>query len=178
MLIPVWVEGWQHQCCGEDFAVGDEVRWTLVEGDEDWHRSVLGEAYPSWEADLDLDSDQMVHSGRTETEWVVRRRGGLAVTIVAARDQPGQTRRVGLPGEEHHHDAPQGAPQTLGTVRRIRVVYCRYAAPVASELVEPVPGSATFVDATKALKWPDEGDERRFIGYLVDLDVAEDSDTA
>ena len=174
MWVPVWVEGWQHQCCGKDFAVGDEVRWTLVEGDEGWHRSVLGEAYPRWAVELELDSDQMVQPGSTGTEWVVRRRGGLAVTIVAARDQPGRTRMVGLPAEEHHHDAPEGAPQTLGTVRRIRVVSCRYAAPAGSELAEPVPGSATFVDAARAPKWPDEDDERRFTGYLVDLDAAED----
>ena len=84
MWVPVWVEGWQHQCCGKDFAVGDEVRWTLVEGDENWHRSVLGQAYPRWAAELDLDSDKMVQPGSTGTEWVVRRRAGLAVNIAAA----------------------------------------------------------------------------------------------
>jgi hypothetical protein len=93
-------------------------------------------------------------------------------------DRPGQSRRVGLPAEEHHADAPEGAPQTLGTVRRIRVVYCRHAAPAGSELLEPVPGSATLADVTEAPKWPDEDDDGRFIGYLVDLDVADDSNTA
>jgi hypothetical protein len=33
----VFVESWQHECCGEPFAVGDEVSWPLrgaaVEGD-------------------------------------------------------------------------------------------------------------------------------------------------
>ena len=30
-MLRVWVDGWQVQCCGEPFAVGDTVRWTLVE---------------------------------------------------------------------------------------------------------------------------------------------------
>ena len=27
----VWVDAWQVQCCGEPFAVGELVRWTLLE---------------------------------------------------------------------------------------------------------------------------------------------------
>ena len=30
-MLRVWVDGWQLQCCGEPFAVGDVVRWTLLE---------------------------------------------------------------------------------------------------------------------------------------------------
>ena len=30
-MVRVWVDGWQLQCCGEPFAVGEDVRWTLVE---------------------------------------------------------------------------------------------------------------------------------------------------
>ena len=29
--VRVWVDGWQLQCCGEPFEVGEVVRWTLVE---------------------------------------------------------------------------------------------------------------------------------------------------
>ncbi|HEY8372656.1 MAG TPA: DUF6578 domain-containing protein [Pseudonocardiaceae bacterium] len=29
MRIRVWVDGWQMQCCGEPFQVGDTVEWTL-----------------------------------------------------------------------------------------------------------------------------------------------------
>jgi hypothetical protein len=40
----VWVDGWQMQCCGDPFAVGSRVEWTLYEmADEDWLDSVLGE---------------------------------------------------------------------------------------------------------------------------------------
>lgn len=27
----VWVDGWQMQCCGEPFSVGDTIRWTVGE---------------------------------------------------------------------------------------------------------------------------------------------------
>ena len=30
-MLRVWVDAWQLQCCGVPFAVGDTVRWTLVE---------------------------------------------------------------------------------------------------------------------------------------------------
>jgi hypothetical protein len=29
-MLRVWVDSWQVQCCGEPFAVGDTVRWTLL----------------------------------------------------------------------------------------------------------------------------------------------------
>jgi hypothetical protein len=41
----VWVDGWQHACCGEDFAVGDRVTWTVTyELDTPWAATVLGAA--------------------------------------------------------------------------------------------------------------------------------------
>ena len=29
-MLRVWVEQWQHECCGEPFAVGDAVSWPVV----------------------------------------------------------------------------------------------------------------------------------------------------
>ena len=29
----VWVDDWQHECCGEPFALGQEVRWLLAPDD-------------------------------------------------------------------------------------------------------------------------------------------------
>ncbi len=36
------MDNWQMQCCGEPFAVGDEVSWTLRDPDTEWLESVLG----------------------------------------------------------------------------------------------------------------------------------------
>ncbi len=41
MNITVWVQDWQMQCCGEPFAVGDEVAWTLRGMDSEWLEEVL-----------------------------------------------------------------------------------------------------------------------------------------
>jgi hypothetical protein len=39
----VWVDDWQMQCCGEPFAVGQEVVWTLSAAvDAGWLSTVLG----------------------------------------------------------------------------------------------------------------------------------------
>ena len=39
----VWVDGWQMQCCGTPFAVGDDVEWTLSSGcDIAWLKRVVG----------------------------------------------------------------------------------------------------------------------------------------
>lgn len=43
MDLTVWVDGWQVQCCGEPFAVGSQVSWTLRDVDSDWLRAVLGD---------------------------------------------------------------------------------------------------------------------------------------
>jgi hypothetical protein len=40
--IKVWVDGWQMQCCGEPFAVGDEVSWKLRDADSEWLEVILG----------------------------------------------------------------------------------------------------------------------------------------
>ncbi|MGC1287738.1 MAG: DUF6578 domain-containing protein [Streptosporangiaceae bacterium] len=42
MGLTVWVDGWQMQCCGEPFAVGSDISWTLGDADADWLEAVLG----------------------------------------------------------------------------------------------------------------------------------------
>lgn len=39
----VWVAAWQMECCGEPFAVGDRVGWTVRDDpDVDWMEAALG----------------------------------------------------------------------------------------------------------------------------------------
>ncbi|MFJ6844077.1 DUF6578 domain-containing protein [Streptomyces griseoluteus] len=42
MTLTVWVDDWQMQCCGEDFAVGDVVSWTLLEAGPEDYADVVG----------------------------------------------------------------------------------------------------------------------------------------
>ncbi|MFD8296289.1 DUF6578 domain-containing protein [Streptomyces bauhiniae] len=43
MTLTIWVDDWQTQCWGEDFAVGDVVWWTLIEADPEDYADVVGE---------------------------------------------------------------------------------------------------------------------------------------
>jgi hypothetical protein len=39
----VWYSDWQMECCGEPFAVGDSVQWSLTdEPDVDWLEAAIG----------------------------------------------------------------------------------------------------------------------------------------
>ncbi|MGW1132369.1 DUF6578 domain-containing protein [Streptomyces griseoluteus] len=42
MMLTIWVDDWQMQCCGQDFAVGDVVSWTLLEADPEDYADVVG----------------------------------------------------------------------------------------------------------------------------------------
>lgn len=42
MIMTVWVDSWQMQCCGDPFRRGSKVAWTLREVDPDWFAAMLG----------------------------------------------------------------------------------------------------------------------------------------
>ncbi|MEV4426099.1 DUF6578 domain-containing protein [Streptomyces sp. NPDC049602] len=42
MTLTIWVDGWQIQCCGQSFAPGDVVSWTLLEADPEDYADVVG----------------------------------------------------------------------------------------------------------------------------------------
>ncbi|MFF8614618.1 DUF6578 domain-containing protein [Streptomyces sp. NPDC015350] len=42
MTLTIWVDDWQIQCCGERFAPGDVVSWTLLEVDPEEYARVVG----------------------------------------------------------------------------------------------------------------------------------------
>ncbi|MYV42328.1 hypothetical protein GT030_26535 [Streptomyces sp. SID1328] len=43
MTLTIWVDDWQMQCCGQNFAVGGVVSWTLLEADPEDYADVVGE---------------------------------------------------------------------------------------------------------------------------------------
>lgn len=66
MTLTIWVDDWQIQCCGESFAPGDVVSWTLLEVDpEDYADMVGGERA----ARIDFCEE---HHGRDEGRAPVR----------------------------------------------------------------------------------------------------------
>lgn len=43
MTLTIWVDDWQIQCCGESFAPGDIVSWTLLEVDPEDYADMVGD---------------------------------------------------------------------------------------------------------------------------------------
>lgn len=170
MKIPVWMDSWQYQCCGKDFRVGDEVSWTLVWEDDPWLSSILGDSYPDWS----LKMDQSAADGTP-----VARRGGLQVSLLS--DAPAAARIViGIPHEEHHHEAPDGAPATTGRVLRVEEVYVTYRRGERNTW-HPVLGTATLRGVQSATRWSEEErsswgseEQRTYAGMLIELEVADD----
>ncbi|MER5918061.1 DUF6578 domain-containing protein [Streptomyces sp. NPDC001982] len=42
MTLTIWVDDWQIQCCGQNFAPGDVVSWKLLEVDPEDYADVVG----------------------------------------------------------------------------------------------------------------------------------------
>ncbi len=90
-VVRVWVDGWQVECCGEPFAVGDTVRWTLVERPLD---DVLVDERGRPEPRPTLAEEHHGDSpdGAPVTEGVVRR---IAEVTFAYDPIPGRAREWG-----------------------------------------------------------------------------------
>ncbi|MEU3008687.1 MULTISPECIES: DUF6578 domain-containing protein [unclassified Streptomyces] len=43
MTLTIWVDEWQMQCCGESFASGGLVSWSLIEADPEDYIDIVGE---------------------------------------------------------------------------------------------------------------------------------------
>jgi hypothetical protein len=169
VLIPVWVDDWQQECCGQDLAVGRRVSWTLVAADESVS-GVLGAAYPSWSAEGAVEPT-IVDTEHYQARVV--RSGALAVLVPA--DQVSSSRRtLRMPAEEHHSDLGQ-APPTSGTVRRVQVVLCAFElSPEGGNVYVAVPGSATLADVPSWEDGPRPGPGeplRQRWGYVVQLEL-------
>lgn len=115
----VFVEGWQFECCGDPFTVGDEVSWTLMlrDGPGEWPQEVLVELEPRPDhlAIVDERDGMVVAGGEIQAWWP----GTPAA--------PNGARVRGALVEEHHGDAPPEVPPAHGVVRRIRLVTAPYA---------------------------------------------------
>jgi len=46
MVMTIWVDAWQHECCGAPFKVAAKVRWTLAVRGVDFLRSLFPAAQP------------------------------------------------------------------------------------------------------------------------------------
>lgn len=73
----VWVAAWQMECCGDAFAVGDRVAWTVDrEMDREWFDAALG---PDMAARLTHAEEH--HADENEDQPEV---SGLVLSIIRA----------------------------------------------------------------------------------------------
>lgn len=166
--VPVFIQSWQHECCGTMFAIGSHVAWFLgVDPDGFWARA-LGEKGPSWSRHLPVIS--RVEGLKDEPENFVVGTDGLRVFVQWDSYLAPTPQGVTVPGplvEDHHIDVPAEATPTRGVVRRVRTVHQGYLEGM------PRPGDAALADVVEVQRWnpDDEVRSRRFVGFLVDLDV-------
>jgi len=82
MVITVWIDSWQMQCCGEPFHLGSEVGWTLGTAHAERLAEILGSGRP-------MDAAEEHHGGVPEDTEPTQG----TVTGIAGRPLP---IRVGL----------------------------------------------------------------------------------
>jgi hypothetical protein len=94
--------------------------------------------------------------------------GEFPASVLGSDDAASLTHR-----EEHHGGLPDDAPVTTGTVRSIQAAFCRYGPVAGSSTLYPISGSLVLREKQYADGWEPEGEEHRFVCYLVDLDELE-----
>ena len=150
------------------FAVGSPVAWLLgTDPDRFWARA-LGEKAPSWSRHLPVISRIKGFEG--EPENFVVGVDGLRVYLPWDSSLAPTPKGVTVPGplvEDHYIDVPAEAAPTRGVVKRVRTVHLGYLEGM------PRPGDAALLDVVEVQRWnsDDEEHDRRFMGFLVDLEA-------
>ncbi|WP_017540131.1 DUF6578 domain-containing protein [Nocardiopsis halophila] len=82
---------------------------------------------------------------------------------------------AGITHRQEHHAGSQEPEAVAGTVRRIRVVRCRYAEVrgSAQRALRPVPESTELAEASHVHGWESSAEGAQVVGYLVDLETAD-----
>ncbi|OCC10221.1 DUF6578 domain-containing protein [Streptomyces sp. PTY087I2] len=91
MTVTIWVDDWQMQCCGEDFAPGGLVSWSLVEADPEDYADIVGEERAEG---IDFHEE---HHGREEREPTSLEVLSIAEVHCRYAAPPGSTEKVNCP---------------------------------------------------------------------------------
>lgn len=132
---PVLVQHWQIDCCGDRFAIGDEVAWTLALSTDDagtwgWPEAMLIELQATGRRSALSDTGQA---------QMILSVDGVEVAVDGGVDRP----LCGALIEQHHGGVPAGVLPVSGVVRRIRVVSQKFRSSGNRSWV-PVPGVVQF----------------------------------
>jgi hypothetical protein len=154
---PVVVSEWQHECCGEAFAVGDEVCWKLAVLDAGHSVGLRDELVT-----IAGHVIRVAHTGQGDPTAVVELDLGGVVDWSGAERVGTRVEVRGLLAQEHHGGVPDDLPATRGVVRRIRVITRPYGAsgePLAApaELREVARSPRTWNRSEGAPTWVEDG---------------------
>lgn len=173
--VPVFVESWQHECCGKPFAVGSRVAWRLAADEPTPLLAALGSHRPPWTQTLPvvkrLEAADGDHIGALVAGGGLRVFARGATSSVEGEDSAGGVLVHGPLVEDHHIGVPPEVDPVRGVVRRVRTVRVAYERDAASGSRVPAPGSARLADVAETERWNSDEDGRRFIGFLVELEV-------
>jgi hypothetical protein len=178
--VPVLMENWQIECCGDPPGVGDTVDWRLRSAGENTDR--LGPAIGDWRLTAPLRAlvSSPVDSVTPGAVLAVAELGGLSVHHPTSEiPPPAAVTLTGTLAEDHHAGIPRTVPKTTGTVCRVRLVSVRMrcTAPRSWSLVT---GSAELTEVTRSPKcfqhdYPEAPRNgaigRSQLGVLVELEV-------
>jgi hypothetical protein len=163
--LPVLVAVWQFECCGDPFAVGEEVLWRL-----------------SFATDLAQLDEARTTLHATVGAELISDAGGTTGSLLTADGLTAWLRPPQPPGpfevsgeliEDHHGLVPEEVPRTRGTITRIRAVSLAYTRNGAE--LTPIPGSQNLRDLPSLAAWtetaPDTTTGRQESTLLVDLAI-------
>lgn len=176
MLLPVFVESWQIECCMEPFTIGDQVQWSLLfvergrfepETGPEGQIELNGYAEPiSWEATEQGRTSIQLSTGSANLYWSAPSPVDGTVTV------------RGSVYEDHHGDVPDDFPDTSGIIRRLRVQTRPFEQDAQSPGIRvPAAVPPTYRDVDTSPKWFNtthvdiHEDADLETGVLVDLDV-------
>jgi hypothetical protein len=94
--LTVWVEGWQHECCGKPFGIGSTVSWTLAEPEREYIDPLFR---PELAVEIDREEDRhgmLVDFDAPETVGTVT--AIRAVRVRYARDPDDERVLYPVPG--------------------------------------------------------------------------------
>jgi hypothetical protein len=84
----VWVQNWQHECCGTPFSVGSTVHWTLAEPEREYVDSLF---HPDLSVEIDYAEDRhmvLADEDAPDTVGTVTAIRSVQVRYAPAPDDP------------------------------------------------------------------------------------------
>ncbi|WP_086825189.1 DUF6578 domain-containing protein [Allokutzneria sp. NRRL B-24872] len=163
-VVPVLIEDWQYECCGDPFKIGDRVTWQLCYFND--RPEFLS---PPDQMRLSLGVDAIPDGPGAHLSS-----GELHVLWPDPSTKDGLAEIVGVLHEERH--STPAVPATTGFVRRIRQMSVQHRNDPGTPTWHRVPGTETFTELweSEAISpTPAQREAGRWgVGMLVDLEVS------